>query len=608
MATTYHKVHCPRCGKVIMANELAFDFGEIINIALDKAKNRNFGATEEWYELKKYNLCLYLTLDDLVKNYGIKQKMDNSYGGLFRFTVRHLQEQLIKLANSKDSSFNIDTIINNENRIEFNALTKAMAKSSDEDYRSLLKDIQGLANKTKKSMGSDNQGDTEIVSFEVEVRMQKDDQGNLFANRLIIEFDDTEKKNITRFVCSGREGGPCGKILYGQAGQYKEIIIGMAGTARVGKTAYLASLLACILRKDHHNKRLGHPQRIIKNIAFIDDAYRDFERDLLEPYVKSDKIKKTENIFDAADKGTAAVSLFSMTFAINGGKSYIFTFIDMPGEVYDEDGDVKATDTGQKLGMDVIENKRRIIKSADVIWTCISAEQVLGQIQPGPEQVNVNWAEAVMNLGNTMRAIDGDGCAPQAIMDPENTKRANDGDGRVPQTVIITKSDIAEERYGLCHKDFNPFEGADNPMKSFNDKDETTPWVSVKGQLYFSNMKWFIEKTFAFISERNDMAQDLFNHLGRFTPFAVASYGRNIDNFMALVDEEDDLPEPSMIEGPFLWTLGVLGLIDVVEEVEKTITTTRGFIFKKTVVETKQSVEKIEDINKLFYYPINKAE
>lgn len=584
----FHKVHCPRCGREMMANELAFDFGEIINIALEKAKNRTFGATEEWYELKKYNLCLYLTLDDLVNDYGVKEESERSYRGFYKFTVDHLLKQIVKLADSNDPEFNIDRIINDSNIIEFNALTKAMAKNSDENFSDLAKDIQGLANKVKKSMGSDNKGSTVIASFMVEVIMQEDDQGNLFANRLLVEFDDHDKKNITRFVCKGNKGEPCGKILYGQAGQYKEIIIGMAGTARVGKTAYLASLLACILRKGNYNKRLGHEQRVIRNIAYIDKAYDDFERDLLDPYVKSDKIKKTPNIFDGADKGTAAVSLFSMTFAINGGKSYIFTFIDMPGEVYDKDGNVTAADSGQKLGLDIIENKRRIIKSADVIWTCISTEQVLGMVMPGPEQVTDDWDQAIMNLGNTMRAID---C-----------------DGRVPQAVLVTKSDFAEERFGLFHKDFNPFAGPNNPIKSFEEKDEKTPWVSMNGQLYFSNMEWFIKKTLDFIKTQPGMADSIYTYLGKFTPFAVASYGRNIDKILDVVDEEEGLPEPSMIEGPFLWTLGVLGLIDVLEETVKTKKRTEGFLFfTRTVAETVHELEKVkvEDSDKLYYYRSN---
>ena len=67
MEMTFHKVHCPRCGRVMMANELAFDFGEIINIALEKAKNRTFGSTEEWYEFGN-------ALEELESIYG-----NNSY-------------------------------------------------------------------------------------------------------------------------------------------------------------------------------------------------------------------------------------------------------------------------------------------------------------------------------------------------------------------------------------------------------------------------------------------------------------------------------------------------------------------------------------------------
>ena len=59
----FHVIHCPVCGKVMGANELAFDFGELINIALEKMKNRHFGSSEEWFDLTKLRLCLYLTLE-----------------------------------------------------------------------------------------------------------------------------------------------------------------------------------------------------------------------------------------------------------------------------------------------------------------------------------------------------------------------------------------------------------------------------------------------------------------------------------------------------------------------------------------------------------------
>ena len=58
-----------------------------------------------------------------------------------------------------------------------------------------------------------------------------------------------------------------------------------------------------------------------------------------------------------------------------------------------------------------------------------------------------------------------------------------------------------------------------------------------------------------------------------------------------------------MIEGPFLWTLGILGLIDVVEETVKTETRTEGIlIFARTVTETVPVLEKVKDLDKLYYY------
>lgn len=74
MDMAFHKVHCPRCGRIMHANELAFDIGKIINVALEEAKKRVFGATEEWFDLTQLNLCLYLTLEDLKKNIIFKKK------------------------------------------------------------------------------------------------------------------------------------------------------------------------------------------------------------------------------------------------------------------------------------------------------------------------------------------------------------------------------------------------------------------------------------------------------------------------------------------------------------------------------------------------------
>lgn len=566
----FHKVHCPRCGRIMYADELAFDFGEILNVALEKAKNRTFGKNEEWYDLTQLNLCLYLTLDDLKKEYGFSQMPDGTYEGNFMFTTSHLAKQLVRLADSANPKMSIDILASSTDIVEYEKLTKAMAKSSDVDIQRLASKIQELAVRIQRNK------DAVIAVFHVKVNMQKDDQGNSFANRLTVKFDDGEINNITNFLCKGEPGKPCGKILYGHAGQYKEIIIGLAGTARVGKTAYLAALLACILREGNGIEKLGHDQHVVTNLAYMDEAYEHFKKDLLDPYTNCTKIAKTPYIFDKIGD-TEAISLFSLTFSINR-KKYIFTFIDMPGEVFD-DGD---------NGADIVSNNRQIIKDASAIWLCIAPSQVAGEaVIAGGTQVNNDLGKAFANLSKTMAAI---------------------GE-KIPTATLITCSDLIEEKYDLFHSEFNPFAGNNNPMRSLNEKtnDVNTPWVSESGELYYSNMLWFIRNSFKYLSsgQGQKLPESIESIFGSFTPFAVASYGKEINNPFA-VEEDNTIPKPSMIEAPFLWTLAELGIIPAYKEKEVEWEETRGLgPFKKTVTYTKTDNVRLggDELKELLYYP-----
>lgn len=566
----FHKVHCPRCGRTMYADELAFDFGEILNRALEKAKNRTFGKNEEWYDLTQLNLCLYLTLDDLKMEYGFSQVPDGTYEGNFTFTTSHLAKQLVRLADSTKSNMSIDILASGTDMVEYEKLTKAMAKSSDVDIQRLASKIQELAVRIQRNK------DAVIAVFHVKVNMQKDDQGNSFANRLTVKFDDGEINNITNFLCKGEQGNPCGKILYGHAGQYKEIIIGLAGTARVGKTAYLAALLACILREGNGIEKLGHDQRVVTNLAYADKAYEQFKHDLLEPYTNCTKIAKTPYIFDKVG-GTEAISLFSLTFSINR-KKYIFTFIDMPGEVFDD----------EDKGADIVSNNRQIIKDASAIWLCIAPAQVVGGAEIATAtQVNNDLGKAFANLSKTMAAIG----------------------VKIPTATLITCSDQIDKKYDLFHSEFNPFGSSDNPMRYLNEKtnDVNTPWVSESGDLYYSNMLWFIQKSFKYLSseQAQKLPESIESIFGPFTPFAVASYGREIDNPLE-VEEENTVPKPSMIEGPFLWTLAELGIIPAYKEKEIEWEEIIGWgPFKKTVTyrEVRNVRLKEEELKELLYYP-----
>ena len=144
----FHVVHCPVCGKVMGANELAFDFGELINIALEKMKNRHFGSSEEWFDLTKLRLCLYLTLENLVKDYGFKQSSDNSYRGKFVFTTDNLGKQLVKIANERDCG-RMEWVCLNWNQPSIDFYLSLNAKPLDEwtTYRLDKEGLKALAEK-----------------------------------------------------------------------------------------------------------------------------------------------------------------------------------------------------------------------------------------------------------------------------------------------------------------------------------------------------------------------------------------------------------------------------------------------------------------------------
>ena len=570
----FHKVHCPRCGRTMYANELAFDFGKIINIALEKSRNMIFGSNEDWYDLTNFNLCLYLSLDDLRQEYGLKQMPDGTYLGDFVFTTKKLEEQILLLADSSNPNISIDMLAsgNPGDKIEFNNLTRFMGKSNDMDVMELAAHIQELCDRIQKNP------DVVIARFRVTVCMQKDDRGNNFANHLKIQYDDGDLNNITDFICKGemKKGEkiiPCGKKLYSHAGQFKEIIIVLAGTARVGKTAYLASLLACIMREGNGIERLGYDQNIIINIANTSEAYNRFKQDLLDPYTNCDQITKTQNIFDKIGD-TEAISLFSITFSVKQKVKYIFTFIDMPGEIYDD---------GERGANEAAKN-RQIISEASMIWLCIAPPQITGgAMVAGGDRVNTDLGTAFANMHKTLQALN---CVQ-----------------RIPTAVLITMSDLIETDYRLFDSSFNPFESASNPIRTLEEKNEATPWIDQSGVLYYSNMEWFVQKAFEYLEINPGLPASIENIFGSFTPFAVASYGKQINNPLA-VKAGFDIPTPSMIEGPFLWTLGLLDLISVRKEkvVTKTRMERKFFIFNNPVTYQETVNELVKDRQELFYY------
>ena len=135
-------------------------------------------------------------------------------------------------------------------------------------------------------------------------------------------------------------------------------------------------------------------------------------------------------------------------------------------------------------------------------------------------------------------------------------------------------------------------------------KNKNSPWVNEQGALFYSNMKWFVGKSFQYLNLTPAIPATIENIFGDFIPLAVASYGFSVDNPLADKTRSSNLPIPSMIEGPFLWTLAALGIIPVYKE--ELVTRQRKKMFG-LMSETYQQLENVlvssQDIKKIFYYP-----
>ena len=442
--------------------------------------------------------------------------------------------------------------------IEYESLTQFMALQKGEDIDELAEKIQEIAIQLVRNPNA------EIARFDVEVLMEEDDRGQLFANSLLVTYG-SEVIRVSRFVCRGNRGIPCGNALYGHAGRFEEIIIGLAGTARVGKTAYLAALLASIMRRSDGDTKLGFDQDVLINVAYNSEEFQSFQEKILNPYVRGDKIEKTP------EKGEA-IPLFSLTFKVNRKKNYIFTFIDMPGEIYDKN----EADEGAKF----VLSSREIIKYARMIWLCVTPSQILGEeMVATSDRVNIDFKGAIKNIGNTMKAIN--------------------VHGKIPTAVLITRSDEAKADANIFKPKFNPFSTQSAPIDIIEDKNENTWWVSREGYLYFDHMKWFIQRSYRYLNQTSELPVSIEDIFGKFTPFAVAAYGFSIDNPYA---NNSRLPTPSMIEGPFLWSLAVLGIIPAYEERTKIYEEKKFF---RTIQIERIENERIteEEIDHLFYYP-----
>lgn len=584
--TKYYDVHCPQCGSVVQADLLAFDFGHVLRkaLAIKKEIIRIYGSEEDlnyfkWDFLEDAELKLYFSIRDLQEFYKIKPEESIC----FQFTCDDLKRHIMRLfdVDWRDKENLVETFdktlacwydaaqnLVDKNRIPMqdriklghlflNPLDAMQITDNEYEYKEQLDKtisiLNDLRDRSASQLGGEN---SEIIAeFFVQIHMEKDDMGRQMAGHITITYaEDYQRKRqqetIRNKICKN-----CGYKFYSSAGRYQEILIGLMGSSRVGKTAYLAALI------DKIEQTGGKIQ-----IKGTDDAgFQSFKKNILEPYQKGQKIAKTP-----AD-GREMIPLFSIPLSLWGEKTYTFVFIDMPGEVWNPP---------DRNLQDFIRNSRRILLYVNMLWLCIAPQQITtpeidqSELQPdyGEDAVQINMQEIMENMGNVLKDAD---LKPDAlVMVTMSDLIGIDGEDRLfaPETNVF--SEYMRER------SLNLYETKRHNQKVFR-------YLKREAQ------KEVRGNRAAAVMNGSNGIKELFDKVNY---FAVAAYGMT-------PSETSGRIAPSLIELPFLWTLCVNGCIEAVnkkQEDKREASKKRPFFsfFRK------QSDSETQDTSNIVYEPV----
>lgn len=503
----YYKVHCIRCGSEFSSSVMAFDFDSILKRSLEL--NRSLLLESELDPFKEIKLGLYFTFFQLQSIFGVTE-------GLSRVQMK--PGDILDFVNEK---YDVD--------IAADFCQEGDLLGSGFDSMQFMRFCDGLQvfhgnkdlNQEQKAENVkaicrflvEHRTDTEpILDCMVQVKLDQNDTPthDRFPCGIEITYADGRTREfVNHMVCVH-----CGSPLFKEAGKYQEYIIGMVGSARVGKTAYLAALI-----NDLKPLRGRSDTPNVSVISDNDENWQRFEQLVLTPYREGRKIQKTEVIDEM-------VSLFTVHMLVND-RNYLFTFVDMPGEAF-----VPPESEKGSQDFSFVVEKRPILKHTDIFWFCIAPIQIDARLEnrngadSGDDVVDTNMNKVIGYIRPVL----------QYINNERNLKAA----------ILLTMSDEVPEEHGL----FDPVREHNLPLTegtSFR-WDRFVNWAQ-KVKSYFEN---------ANVTDLKNDFRVMFSH---FNYFAIAAYGRRV---MAGSDREMRGNLPSHVKDPFIWTLAALGLLQPV--------------------------------------------
>lgn len=478
----YNKINCTGCGESTNADLAAFDFGKIFAEAILADKE-----CSDWMSLVNLDLRFYYTIRDICQE--LEFRMDKDKPVELKLRVKNIARQLEFLLEKPFESICKETLETSSSMIHNSLHENILSNFGTAEEK--MDEIEILL----RNLSTDERNGTDIVvKVPIRVELQCDESGHEMPVKILYYINDEERELCDR-VCP-----LCGATMDNQAGYRSEFIIGLAGLARVGKTAYIASLVHQLKKLDElgfiHIKRNGS-ESLIK-----------FDEEIVAEYEKGNIIHKT--VVENVD----LIPLVYLPLQIEN-RECNFVFVDMPGEIYNsEDG----------KGLDFIMNKRIVMKSADVIWCCVEPSMIENRFSnknvPAKKEDSSRQLSKLVNVLNMIYNI------------------------KIPASIIVTQCDLLKNEYPLFRPEVDV-------MQEYILEDHTLDWRKTEE---------YIKETRRFVDQMNNFELSIEDAFEGITMFGVASYGFDVSG-KALVSNEKI--QPSMVELPFLWTLAKLGLIKV---------------------------------------------
>ena len=516
----YYNVHCAHCGKTIQADRMAVNVDGLIQIFLSKTVSRSdMKYYKEGAELfGEIRTGIYLTSYEMV-DWGLLNQDDWLHmtgQDVLNYIERKYQIMIPK--REEEENKQPDWMLDMKKFMEEAEKETEENSMLDELCRKLFfykeRDIDtGMRKEYVGRFISFLQKYSESVLLKCycEFLQKTDDHGKQFTSALRVTFEDGDTHSFGHMVCPY-----CGESFFTDAGRFQEHVIVMLGSSRVGKTAYLAALV------DKINPQYGQSEYsdiILKDV--MDKNFQHFKENILKPYQEGRKIEKTDEQKDE-------VALFSLEITI-AQKTAIFTFVDLPGEVF-----VPRSDEEQKEGTasgSFIWNYRRICYEADAFWLCIAPVQLdarlcsMNEVLEKADRIEQDLGMILSNIENTLQLMGGDKMqTPIAVL-------VTMSDLIPVQEELYTRSDDTEKK---CLQ--NGMQVRANVMQAYSNR--------VRSYLTSNHVKNIVPKLKTMFRYQNY--------------FAVAAYGRT-------VGEKEDSREkmPYGIMMPFLWTSAVLGYLTI---------------------------------------------